>query len=497
MTGGAAVMFSLYPALVAYVGVQSPFLFGAALGVGSVAALSAFLLIARRSLFVNAGAWRVIRRRALDPAALLCALGLWDAALYARAAGFIDVSAVAVIYEIRHLALIVLFGWIFRDGARARGIDPFAIIAFAFALLGAASVVVSQAGGISNIAALGEVPPYTLALGVALALGAAALGALKTFCFRWGADLARDLHAADDERDGRGQPPEIFGAAVGLIICFIAVIPVMAMTGLARNESAQPTSLLAALALGPLTVAIPLLLGRKAESLVGESSGVGAIWRFVPALSLAWLYALSLAGDADAATLLIGAGVIIGANLLAFVEERRRRSAASRPPVSEGETVRRIIARGESGVVEFKSTLRYNLRSGRNDHRMERAVVKTLAAFLNTAGGTLLIGVADDGEPLGASADRFANADAMRLHLRNIVNRDMGAAAMTRIHAAFPEHEGATVTLITCDPPTGDRPVFVGASQEFYIRTGASTDLLYTADAHAYILTATRAGRFS
>ena len=85
----------------------------------------------------------------------------------------------------------------------------------------------------------------------------------------------------------------------------------------------------------------------------------------------------------------------------------------------------------------------------------------------------------------------------MRLHLRNIVNRDMGAAAMTRIHAAFPEHEGATVTLITCDPPTGDRPVFVGASQEFYIRTGASTDLLYTADAHAYILTATRAGRFS
>ncbi|HEY3735196.1 MAG TPA: RNA-binding domain-containing protein, partial [Streptosporangiaceae bacterium] len=36
--------------------------------------------------------------------------------------------------------------------------------------------------------------------------------------------------------------------------------------------------------------------------------------------------------------------------------------------------------------------------------------LKTIAAFLNTGGGTLVIGVADDGEVLGLEPDRAGNA---------------------------------------------------------------------------------------
>lgn len=66
-----------------------------------------------------------------------------------------------------------------------------------------------------------------------------------------------------------------------------------------------------------------------------------------------------------------------------------------------------IVNQGETTTVEFKSTLRINLHTGEKDPRIELAVLKTIAAFLNSSGGTLLIGVNDDGEPLGVEADHF------------------------------------------------------------------------------------------
>ena len=57
-----------------------------------------------------------------------------------------------------------------------------------------------------------------------------------------------------------------------------------------------------------------------------------------------------------------------------------------------------LIQRGESKTLEFKSTLRWNLVEDRkDDKRVTHAALKTIAAFLNTEGGDLLLGVADDG----------------------------------------------------------------------------------------------------
>src|SRR5690606_3998545 len=92
-----------------------------------------------------------------------------------------------------------------------------------------------------------------------------------------------------------------------------------------------------------------------------------------------------------------------------------------------------ILAAGESGGLEFKATLRTNLHTGARDPKMELMVLKTLAGFLNSAGGTLVIGILDDGNPLGLGADGFESEDKMALHLVNIVKSRLGSSALTQV----------------------------------------------------------------
>jgi hypothetical protein len=69
--------------------------------------------------------------------------------------------------------------------------------------------------------------------------------------------------------------------------------------------------------------------------------------------------------------------------------------------------------------------------------------MKTVAAFGNGQGGTLLIGVNDDGEVLGLEGDYHAlggaNRDKFELHLRNLLNGNFGTAFVTsKIKVSFP-----------------------------------------------------------
>src|SRR3972149_581196 len=67
-----------------------------------------------------------------------------------------------------------------------------------------------------------------------------------------------------------------------------------------------------------------------------------------------------------------------------------------------------LIKQGESKTLEFKSTLRWNLQEDRQDDKaVTHAILKTIAAFLNTEGGDLLIGVADDGSVRGIECNRI------------------------------------------------------------------------------------------
>ena len=146
-----------------------------------------------------------------------------------------------------------------------------------------------------------------------------------------------------------------------------------------------------------------------------------------------------------------------------------------------------LIAGGESDLVELKSTLRVNLHTGRKDSRMELAILRTLAGFLNKDGGTLIVGVADDGSPIGLDVDGFDSEDRMSLHLVNIVNRSMGPTVWAFMHANLDDFEDGRVLVVRCEK--AQSPVYVedGNVQRFYVRTGPSTTELPLKVAMEYI----------
>ncbi|NEX17003.1 MAG: AAA family ATPase [Halochromatium sp.] len=147
-----------------------------------------------------------------------------------------------------------------------------------------------------------------------------------------------------------------------------------------------------------------------------------------------------------------------------------------------------LIGRGESAHLEFKSTMRLNLRSGKNDKAIELAWLKGVAAFLNSEGGILLLGVADDGEVLGLAADRFANDDKCQLHFKNLVNQHLGPEAMRNLQLTLFWLEDKQIGAIECAP--ADDPVYLRQSnsgESFLIRTGPSNSELPISRALGYI----------
>ena len=71
----------------------------------------------------------------------------------------------------------------------------------------------------------------------------------------------------------------------------------------------------------------------------------------------------------------------------------------------------------------------------------------------------MVIGVSDDGSPVGIQADEFENEDKMGLHLVNIVKTRMGIQAMTSLHVHFDDHDDCRVMVVTCRKAS--TPVFV------------------------------------
>lgn len=151
-----------------------------------------------------------------------------------------------------------------------------------------------------------------------------------------------------------------------------------------------------------------------------------------------------------------------------------------------------LIAAGESKRVEFKSTARLNLATGNRDVAIELSAIKTVAGFLNAAGGTLLIGVADDGSIKGLEEDMRANGNKGRDGYENVLttmlDNALGRVAATLVEIAFDEVPGGVVCRL--DVRRSTEPVFVRNGKgdaDLYVRINNSTRLLNTADAITYI----------
>lgn len=134
-----------------------------------------------------------------------------------------------------------------------------------------------------------------------------------------------------------------------------------------------------------------------------------------------------------------------------------------------------IISGGESDAVEFKSTLHTNLHTGLRDEKVLMSVLKTISGFLNGRGGTLLIGVADNGELLGLDADDFSSEDKMGLHLVNVVKDRIGDVFMPYVHPHFDDQDTKRVLIVRCDKGPKAAYVKEGNAQRFFVRGGNAT----------------------
>jgi predicted HTH transcriptional regulator len=154
-----------------------------------------------------------------------------------------------------------------------------------------------------------------------------------------------------------------------------------------------------------------------------------------------------------------------------------------------------LIKRGESKTLEFKSTLRWNLKEDRQDDKViTHAVLKTIAAFLNTEGGDLLIGVADDGAVVGIERGRLESDDKFMRHLAQVVRNGLGDRAGTSIDPKAQVVQGKTVCVVSClRSPEPVFPKWKGLEGtpdgDFFVRSGPGTIKLPAESAREYVRT--------
>lgn len=149
--------------------------------------------------------------------------------------------------------------------------------------------------------------------------------------------------------------------------------------------------------------------------------------------------------------------------------------------LTEEELLLRLISEGESSALEFKSSLRWDLRENSLNKKLEEVIMKSIAAFANGQGGTLLIGVDDEGAILGLANDystlKQKNKDAFELHLRNLVSSMYGTFTIDKMDVKFIDVMGEQICQIIISPSR--EPLYTimsnknGDKQEqFYIRDG-------------------------
>ena len=158
-----------------------------------------------------------------------------------------------------------------------------------------------------------------------------------------------------------------------------------------------------------------------------------------------------------------------------------------------------VIAKGEGPQVEFKASMRFprdlpsHLTGAEREAALrskyailEKAVLKTIAAFLNSQGGTLLVGVEDDGAVVGIEDDfgtfeEKQNVDFWQLNLKRRIIKALGPDVWAMLDLKLDVTEQGTVARIDC--PLRAQPTWLNnednkAGPDFYIRAASSSEPL-------------------
>ena len=214
-------------------------------------------------------------------------------------------------------------------------------------------------------------------------------------------------------------------------------------------------------------------LGLKAFALTFNENSLNQIFSMMDSL---FLYGGLIA---------VFSAIALWIGMFVFGRKHKNKTQHDKPePLSE-EKIETLIKQGESGEVEYKSSLRYDYRLEKENKALEDVIIKSIAAFANGRGGVLIIGVDDEGNVLGLQKDfetlKKKDVDYFELHLRKLIKNQFGLHFSDNfLRIQFPEVEGQTIAVITIR--SSEKPLYVKTKnkqgqwvEKFYVRLGNSS----------------------
>ncbi|MCM8533405.1 MAG: ATP-binding protein [Lentisphaeraceae bacterium] len=150
-----------------------------------------------------------------------------------------------------------------------------------------------------------------------------------------------------------------------------------------------------------------------------------------------------------------------------------------------------LISQGEGPFLEFKSSLRWDYRQEKINKALDLVIMKTIAGFMNTNGGTLLIGVDDDQNILGLENDfsrlKKANEDGFELTFTSLLTSNFGTNFCRHANVVFHDINDKKVCRVIVTK--SHKPAYLKHENKLklFIRTGGSTRELNIQEAVEYV----------
>jgi len=148
----------------------------------------------------------------------------------------------------------------------------------------------------------------------------------------------------------------------------------------------------------------------------------------------------------------------------------------SKPPgYWNSKPILQLVVRGEGQKLEFKETLEADINTGERRAEIRHSTLKTIAAFSNADGGTLLIGVSDNGEIKGLARDfnlcNRHNQDGFQQKLRSLLQTHFQPPPIGKVDIRFESlQEG-----IVCQVDVQASQDVIHLDNKVFVRDGNTT----------------------
>jgi len=149
-----------------------------------------------------------------------------------------------------------------------------------------------------------------------------------------------------------------------------------------------------------------------------------------------------------------------------------------------------LLLQEEDETLEKKESLRSH-DGNVPDEKIVDEVLRACLGFLNRLGGTVLVGVTDDHQPVGVSRDikKCRDLDHLGQFLTGRIREKIGDFGIDLIATSFPTVNGAQIIRLEIDPSPS--PVFalkpVSGKEGLWVRNNNSTENLSAQQVMSYV----------